>query len=144
MNWRNLSRKLKKIGQETLRRCDFLVVLDTNVIIDYLIGKEDVVMEVNSYRKNELSTTFVNEYELLKNASRKIMEDVIQNLRVYHSNDSSAKAAAKAYQELKSSGKMMSDNDLLIFGICVANDEVLITQDKAFAYLRSRNVKIMK
>ena len=127
-----------------MRRCDFLVVLDTNVIIDYLIGKEDVVMEVNSYRKNDLSTTFVNEYELLKNVSRKIMEDVIQNLRVYHSNDSSAKAAAKAYQELKSSGKMMSDNDLLIFGICVANDEVLITQDKAFAYLRSRNVKIMK
>ena len=122
----------------------FLVVLDTNVIIDYLIGKEDVVREVNSYRKDDLSTTFVNEYELLKNASRKIMEDVIQNLRLYHSNDLSVRAAAKAYQELKSSGKMMSDNDLLIFGICIANDEVLITQDKAFAYLRSRNVKIMK
>ena len=121
-----------------------LVVLDTNVIIDYLIGKEDVVREVNSYRTNELCTTFVNEYELLKNASRKIMEDVIQNIRVYHSNDLSARAAANAYQELKLSGKMMSDNDLLIFGICVANDEVLITQDKAFAYLGSRNIKIMK
>ena len=122
----------------------FLVVLDTNVIIDYLIGKEDAVREVNSYRKNDLSTTFVNEYELLKNTNRKIMEDVIQNLRVYHSTDLSARAAAKAYQELKLSGKMMSDNDLLIFGICVANDEVLITQDKAFSYLRSRNVKIMR
>ena len=144
MNWENLKYKLKKIGKETLRRCDLLVVLDTNVIIDYLIGKEEVVKEVNSYRKNDLSTTFVNEYELLKNASRKIMEDVIQNLRLYHSNDLSAKVAAKAYKELKSSGKMMSDNDLLIFGICVANDEVLITQDKAFAYLRSSNVKIMK
>ena len=144
MNWRNLSCKLKKIGQETLRRCDFLVVLDTNVIIDYLIGKEDVVMEVNSYRKNDLSTTFVNEYELLKNTSRKIMEDAIQNLRVYHSNDMSARAAAKTYLELKSIGKMMSDNDLLIFGICVANDEILVTQDKAFAYLRSSNIKILK
>ncbi len=122
----------------------FLVVLDTNVIIDYLIGKEEVVREVNSYGENDLSTTFVNEYELLKNASRKIMEVVIQNLRVYHSNDLSVREAAKAYQELKSTGKMMSDNDLLIFGICVVNDEVLITQDKAFAYLRSRNVKIMK
>ena len=122
----------------------FLVVLDTNVIIDYLIGKEDVVKEVNSYRKGDLSTTFVNQYELLKNTSRKIMEDVIQNLRLYHSDDLSVRASAKAYQDLKSSGKMMSDNDLLIFGICVANDEVLITQDKAFAYLRSRNVKIMK
>jgi predicted nucleic acid-binding protein len=134
---------LKKIGQETLKRCDILVVLDTNVIIDYLIGKEDVVREVNSYGKNELSTTFVNEYELLKKDRRKTMEDVIQNLRVYHSNDMSARAAARAYLELKSRGKMISDNDLLIFGICVANDEVLLTQDKAFAYLRSSNVKIL-
>jgi predicted nucleic acid-binding protein len=122
----------------------FLVVLDTNVIIDYLIGKEDVVKEVNSYRKGDLSTTFVNQYELLKNTSRKIMEDVIQNLRLYHSDDLSVRASAKAYQDLKSSGKMMSDNDLLIFGVCIANDEVLITQDKAFAYLKSKNVKIIK
>jgi Predicted nucleic acid-binding protein, contains PIN domain len=127
-----------------LKICDLLVVLDTNVIIDYLIGKEDVVREINSYRKDELSTTFVNVYELLKNASRKIMEDVIQNLRVYQSNELSAREAANAYHELRSIGKMMSVSDLMIFGICVANDEVLITQDKAFAYLRSTNVKIMK
>ena len=135
---------MKRTGKETLKRCDLLVVLDTNVIIDYLIGKEDVVREINSYRKDELSTTFVNVYELLKNASRKIMEDVIQNLRVYQSNELSAREAANAYNELRSIGKMMSDSDLMIFGICVANDEVLITQDKAFAYLRSTNVKIMK
>ena len=135
---------MKRTGKETLKRCDLLVVLDTNVIIDYLIGKEDVVREINSYRKDELSTTFVNVYELLKNASRKIMEDVIQNLRVYQSNELSAREAANAYHKLRSIGKMMSDSDLMIFGICVANDEVLITQDKAFAYLRSTNVKIMK
>ncbi|MFG1555235.1 MAG: type II toxin-antitoxin system VapC family toxin [Thermoplasmataceae archaeon] len=127
-----------------MKICDLLVVLDTNVIIDYLIGKEDVVREINSYRKDELSTTFVNVYELLKNASRKIMEDVIQNLRVYQSNELSEREAANAYHELRSIGKMMSVSDLMIFGICVANDEVLITQDKAFAYLRSTNVKIMK
>ena len=135
---------MKRTGKETSKRCDLLVVLDTNVIIDYLIGKEDVVREINSYRKDELSTTFVNVYELLKNATRKIMEDVIQNLRVYQSNELSAREAANAYNELRSIGKMMSDSDLMIFGICVANDEVLITQDKAFAYLRSTNVKIMK
>lgn len=109
------------------------MVLDTNEIVDYLIGKEDLVMEVNSDRKSDLPYTFVNEYELLENANRKIMEDVIQNLRVYHSNNSSAKASAKACQELKSSGKIISDNELLIFGTCVANDKVLLTQDKAFA-----------
>ena len=39
---------------------------------------------------------------------------------------------------------MISGSELLIFGISVANDEVLINQYKALAYLRSRNVKIMK
>ncbi len=121
-----------------------MVVLDTNVIIDYLIGKEDIVREVDSHRKDDLSITFVNEYELLKNTNRKIMEDVVRNLRVYHSNDLAASESAKAYQKLKSSGKMISDNGLLIFGICVANDETLITQDKAFAYFGSKNVKIMQ
>ena len=72
------------------------------------------------------------------------MEDVFQNLRLYHSNKLIASAAAMAYHELKSSGKMISDNDLLIFGICIGNDEILITQDKAFAYLGSKNIKIVK
>ena len=120
-----------------------MVELDTNVIIDYLIGKEDI-REVDSYRKDGLSITFVNEYELLKNTNRKIMEDVVRNLRVYHSNDLAASESAKAYQKLKSSGKMISDNDLLIFGIYVANEEILITQDKAFAHFGSKNVKIMQ
>ena len=72
------------------------------------------------------------------------MEDMFQNLRPYHSNKLIASAAAMAYHELKSSGKMISDNDLPIFGICIANDEILITQDKAFAYLGSKNIKIVK
>ncbi len=41
-----------------------MVVLDTNIIIDYLIGKENIVKEVDSYNKDELAITFVNEYEL--------------------------------------------------------------------------------
>ena len=72
------------------------------------------------------------------------MEDVVRNLRVYHSNDLAASESSKAYQKLKSSGRIISDNGLLIFGICVANDEILITQDKAFAYFGSKNVKIMQ
>ena len=84
-----------------------MVELDTNVIIDYLIGKEDI-REVDSYRKDGLSITFVNEYALLKNTNRKIMEDVVRNLRVYHSNDLAASESAKAYQKLKSSGKMIA------------------------------------
>ncbi len=121
-----------------------MVVLDTNVVIDYLIGKENIVKIVDSYAEDELSITFVNEYELLKHNRRRNLENAIRNLRVHHSSEAAALAAAKAYQSLKLSGKMVSDSDLLIFGLCVANNEILITQDKDFANLESESVLLIE
>lgn len=121
-----------------------MVLLDTNVIIDYLLGKEKIVELVNSYSEDELSMSFVNEYELLKYKNRKVLNEAVRNLKVYHSSDKSVDASAKAYQALKLDGKTMSDNDLLIFGVSVANDELLITQDKAFRVLKSESVKIIE
>ena len=121
-----------------------MVLLDTNIIVDYLIGKEKIVEMVNGLNDEELSTTFVNEYEVLKYKNRKGLGEVVKNLRIYHSNDSSIRASAKAYYALKTKGKMMSDNDLLIFGVSVANNEVLITQDKAFKELKSELIKVIE
>lgn len=126
------------------RRGDTMVVLDTNVIIDYLVGKYNIVKVVDSFNRDELCITFVNEYELLKHKKRKILEDAIRNLKVYHSNDSATYASAKAYHSLKANGNIMSDNDLLIFGVCIANNEVLVTQDRAFEYLESEFIRIVK
>ena len=121
-----------------------MVVLDTNVIIDYLTGKDNIVKVVDSFNRDELCTTFVNEYELLKHKNRRVLEDAIRNLKVYHSSDTAAYASARAYQSLKSNGNMMSDNDLLMFGVCVANKEVLITQDRAFENLESQFIRMVK
>ena len=38
-----------------------MVVLDTNVIIDYLLGKSDVVQVIDTFPINELCMTFVND-----------------------------------------------------------------------------------
>jgi len=48
-----------------------MVVLGTNVIIDYLLGKNDVVQFIDTFPANELCMTFVNEFELLKHKNRK-------------------------------------------------------------------------
>ncbi|MDA8054085.1 MAG: type II toxin-antitoxin system VapC family toxin [Thermoplasmatales archaeon] len=121
-----------------------MVLLDTNVIIDYLIGKEKIVKLVNTFPGDELSMTFVNQYELLKYKNRKALEEAIDNLRIYHSTDLSINSSAKAYKSLSSKGKMMSDNDLLMFGVCIANNEVMITQDKAFKDLGSESVIVIE
>lgn len=141
--WKSSRNILKRTGQETLKACDYLVVLDTNIIIDFLLGKEKIINLVDRYSGDELAMTFVNQYELLKYKSQRILDEAIQNLYIYQSSDLSASASAKAYHKLKSNGKIMSDNDLLIFGVCVANNESLITQDKAFLALESKLVSVV-
>ena len=121
-----------------------MVVIDTNVIIDFLEGKEKVVAVLESFPKDEIATTFVNKYELLKYKRSDTIQAAIKNLLVYQSDDEALKAAADAYRKLRSRGITMSDSDLLIFGVCVANDELLITQDKAFGSLQSNLVRIIK
>lgn len=121
-----------------------MVVLDTNVIIDFLQGKEKVVAAVNKYIPSELATTFVNKYEMLKYENRERFEKAFENLPLYHSSDVSIKAAASAYRQLKEKGTMISDSDLLIFGVCVANNETLLTQDKGFTSLNNERIIIIK
>lgn len=121
-----------------------MVVIDTNVIIDFLEGKEKVVAVLESFPKDEIATTFVNKYELLKYKRSDNIQAAIKNLLVYQSDDEALKAAADAYRKLRSRGITMSDSDLLIFGVCVANDEMLITQDKTFGSLQSNLVRIIK
>ncbi|MCL4379255.1 MAG: type II toxin-antitoxin system VapC family toxin [Candidatus Marsarchaeota archaeon] len=121
-----------------------MVVLDTNVIIDFLEGKEKVVAAINKHAPSELATTFVNQYELLKHSSKERSEEPLSNLLVYQSSETAMHNAAKAYKQLKSSGKIISDNDLMIFGVCVANNEILLTQDKGFLHLDSERVKLIE
>ncbi|MDE1868358.1 MAG: type II toxin-antitoxin system VapC family toxin [Candidatus Micrarchaeota archaeon] len=120
-----------------------MVVLDTNVIIDFLEGKENIVAEVSKYPPSELSMTFVNEYELLKYKNRERLEPALQNLAVHHSNEAAVRAAANSYRQLKAKGKMLSDNDIMIYGVCTAHDEVLLTQDKGFEELGSNRVIVL-
>ncbi len=117
-----------------------MVILDTNVIIDFLNGKEEVIQAVNRYSNVELATTFVNRYELLKYKKEQKLQTALQNLIIYHSSESSIIASSNAYKMLKEKGQIISDNDLLIFGVCVANDEILLTQDNGFKTLRSDRI----
>jgi len=52
--------------------------------------------------------------------------------------------AAKAYKLMYAKGRPMSDNDLIIYGVCVTNGEILLTQDEDFLNLESKLIKIIK
>ncbi len=121
-----------------------MVVLDTNIIIDFLDGKQEVVEALSKYNNFELATTFVNQYELLKYKKKSHFEEALKNLTIYHSSESAILASSESYKLLKEKGKLISDNDLLIFGVCLANNEMLLTRDGDFKNLQSDRVILIK
>jgi len=121
--------------------------LDTSVIIDFLRGDEKAVALVRElFEKEDIKTTTITEYELLKHKNelkKQAAEKFLSAATVYSFDRASAKKAALLFNKLRDSGKMFNESDLLIAGISLANDEVLLTQDRKFSNLEEVNIKII-
>lgn len=113
-----------------------MTCLDTSILIDYMTGNTKIVGLVDEYASKEMtSITTITEYELLKHGDkikREIAEGVIDSMQVYPFTSSSALEAAKIFERLRKSGRMINENDILIAGIAFSNNELLITRDKRF------------
>ena len=79
-----------------------------------------------------------------KHKNRKDLEDPIENIVIYQSSEVAVREASNAFIRLISIGKAMSDNDLMIYGVCITNNEILLTQDRAFENLHSELVRVIK
>ena len=124
-----------------------MTFLDTSVIIDFLAGDEKIISLVKELsEKEEIKTTTITEYELLKHSTelkRQIAAKFLSAVTVCHFDRSSARKAALLFERLREAGKMINENDLLIAGISLANDESLLTRDQKFSNLDDANIKIV-
>lgn len=124
-----------------------MTFLDTSVIIDFLIGDEKIVAIVKELsEKQDIKTTTISEYELLRHKTkikRNAAERFLSGVTVYPFDRSSARKAASLYETLRRDGKMINENDLLIAGISLSNDDILLTRDQKFINLGERNIKIV-
>lgn len=124
-----------------------MTFLDTSVIIDFLVGDNEIVTLVKeAYQKDDIKTTTINEYELLKHKTelkRGIAEKFLSGVTVYPFDRASAKKAAALYGKLREQGKMINENDLLIAGISLSNDDMLLTRDRKFSNLGEASIKIV-
>ena len=124
-----------------------MTFLDTSVIIDFLVGDEKIVALVKELsEKQELKTTTITEYELLRHKTkikRNAAERFLSGVTVYPFDRSSARKAASLYETLKRDGKMINENDLLIAGISLSNDDILLTRDRKFGAIDDANIKIV-
>jgi tRNA(fMet)-specific endonuclease VapC len=124
-----------------------MTFIDTSVIIDFLAGDEKIVSIIKELSaKGEIKTTTINEYELLKHKlelKRQVAENFLLAVTVCSFDRASAKKAAVLFEKLGKAGKMINENDLLIAGVALSNDDVLLTRDQNFSYLENDNIKIV-
>ena len=124
-----------------------MTYIDTSVIIDFLAGDEKIISLIKKLaEKEEIKTTTITEYELLKHKTeikKQLAENFLSAIIVCPFDRPSARKAALLFEKLSKAGKMINENDLLIAGISLANDEVLLTRDQKFGSIDDVNIKIV-
>lgn len=124
-----------------------MVCLDTSVVIDYAYGKEKVVRLVDEYvSRGTLYITTITKYELLKHSDeikRSVAELIISKFLIYDFDVESADHSAKIFRDLKTSGKMINENDILIAGVVASQEDLLITVDSKFKNIKDLKVLVV-
>ncbi|MBX8633217.1 MAG: type II toxin-antitoxin system VapC family toxin [Thermoplasmata archaeon] len=115
-----------------------MTIFDTNIVIDYLRGKQQA-SEIMADKHSEIAITVITGYELLKGYRTKKEETTVNELlnrvRIYCMDNKSMRVSGSLYRELKSRRKLKNEADVLIAGIVLANNETLITADSDFSEL---------
>jgi len=113
-----------------------LTVIDTDAIVDFFANKApwaDVVSELISREEAVLTSISVFELYAGIEGKRRLsqIEALVQNLVMLPLDIVEAALAGKIYTKLKSKGKLIGTHDILIAGICLANELPLYTKNIA-------------
>ena len=124
-----------------------MVVFDTSLLIDATKNKKYVLNLIESYLgKEQIATTIITKYELLRGATEQNLGFVLELLGRFVILDFGEEAvyeAAKVYKSLSEQGKLISELDFLIVGIAAANNETIVTKDRDFLKLESDRITVL-
>jgi predicted nucleic acid-binding protein len=123
-----------------------MVCLDTNIIIDYIRGKQNIVEFVNKcIREGSIRTTAITQYELgLYGDGKPTPGKELANLmETYPLSNEAADRASELFHILKAKGRLINELDILIAGIALSNDDILVTQDRDFLALESDRILVI-
>jgi tRNA(fMet)-specific endonuclease VapC len=125
-----------------------MVIFDTSLLIDVTKNQKYVLDLIESYSVRErIATTIVTKYELLRGATTRNIDFILEMLNQFVILDFGEEAlneAVEAYQHMKEKGELLSELDFLIAGIAAANNETLITRDKDFSNLGSSKIVVLE
>ncbi len=109
-----------------------MVCLDSDIMIDFLNNKREIVKKIIQLEeKDELTTTSVNAFEILRGLSKFNEEEkgytFIKNLKILDFNFESAEKATEIFEFLRKKGELIDQLDLFIASIAIKNNQSLLT-----------------
>jgi tRNA(fMet)-specific endonuclease VapC len=126
------------------------LILDTDIIVALLKGKKeaDKAMQSLQEKGDEVATTIISAYELLKGAylsskpkdNLAAVQELLSNIHVLDLTLQACEEASKIYQDLKQEGRLIGEFDVLIAAISRTYDETIITRDEHFGFIRGIKV----
>lgn len=109
-----------------------MYLIDSDVLIDFLKGKEKFVEILKQLKRDERSTSVVCVGEILEGLSQTKKEqfEKLVNLITIHNIDLKVMDKfAEIRRNLRKSGNLIDNFDILIAATCLANDLILITNN---------------
>jgi tRNA(fMet)-specific endonuclease VapC len=115
-------------------------------MIPFLNGSPEFVKKMceTANGNGQLAITIITAYEMLKGAYRssnisgnlKEVKETISNMQVLDLTPEACEEASNIFSELKKSGKMISEFDILIAAIAKINDQAILTRDQHFKLIK--------
>ncbi len=112
-------------------------LIDSDILIYFLKGKQEVVEILSQIPINELYISRINYTELIYgaynstkiNQNLKVIEPFLDSFEVLEFTKTSSLIFAKEKARLKKSGNIIADMDLMIASIAIENDCTLISNN---------------
>ncbi|HLD98003.1 MAG TPA: type II toxin-antitoxin system VapC family toxin [Candidatus Nanoarchaeia archaeon] len=128
-----------------------MICLDSDIIIDFLKGKEKAVQLLKRYN-NEIITTEINAFEVifgvfiqgkLNEEERTNVSNFFNSLHVLAFDQGCGKISAQLMTSLIKKGLMVDQNDCLIASIMIKNNcsKILTNNKKHFS--RIKNIEVV-
>ena len=111
------------------------IVLDTDILIDFLRNKRETVLLIESLRYENLATTAINAFELFWGAYKvksqlAAVEKLLNSISLLNTTRRSMKEAGSIAAGLDSQGVQINVGDLLIAAICKVNNFAIATNNR--------------
>lgn len=113
-----------------------IIIADTDVIIDFFSGIDPAASAIEQLiDQDRLALTSITVFELYAGITGKKrikqIDDMTTVLPVFPLEAQHSLTAAEIYNELKKTGDLIGNQDILIAGICITHDIPIITRNTA-------------